>query len=76
MVARELKQLLEATPFRPFTVHLPGGKALSIPHTDFAALSPTGRTLIVFRRDDEAFDILDVPLITRIEVHGPGKVAA
>ncbi len=75
MVARTLRRLIDAAPFRPFTVYLPGGRGFNIPHTDFAALSPTGRTLIVFRRDD-AFDILGVPLITRIQVHDGRKAAA
>ena len=68
MNAAELKQLLHATPFRPFTVFLLSEKAFVVPHVDFAALSPTGRTLIVFRKEDGAFDILDVPLIARLEV--------
>lgn len=68
MNAAELKQLLHATPFRPFTVFLVSEKAFVVPHVDFAALSPTGRTLIVFRKEDGAFDILDVPLIARLEV--------
>ena len=70
MNAAELKQLLHATPFRPFTVYLASEKAFSVPHTDFAALSPSGRTLIVFRKEDDAHDILDVPLIARLEVQG------
>jgi hypothetical protein len=59
---------LHASPFRPFTVYLASDTAFSIPHPDFAALSPTGRTLIVFRKQDDAHDILDVPLIARVEV--------
>jgi hypothetical protein len=69
MSAAELKQLLHATPFRPFTVYLASNKAFAVMHTDFAALSPAGRNLVVFRSDDDAFDILDVPLIARVEVH-------
>ena len=68
MNAAELKQLLHASPFRPFTVYLASEKAFAVPHVDFAALSPTGRTLIVFRKEDGVFDILDVPLIARLEV--------
>ena len=70
MNADELKHLLHATPFRPFTVYLASEKAFPIPHADFAALTPKGRTLIVMHPDDEAFEILDVPLIARVEVHG------
>ena len=75
MTAAELKQLLHATPFRPFTAYVPSDRPFLIKHTDFAALSPTGRTLIVFHSDDDAFDILDVPLIARVEVHAPESAA-
>ena len=68
MNAAELRQLLRATPFRPFTVYLASNQAFFVPHTDFAALSPNGRTLIIFRKEDDAHDILDVPLIARLEV--------
>ncbi len=68
MNAAELRQLLHRTPFRPFTVYMASDKAFAVPHTDFAALSPSGRTLIIFRKEDDAHDILDVPLIARVEV--------
>jgi hypothetical protein len=76
MNADELKQLLHATPFRPFTVYLASDKAFPIRHPDFAALTPKGRTLIVMHAEDEAFDILDVPLIARVEVHGANRAGA
>lgn len=69
VTADELRQLLHASPFRPFTVYLASEKAFPIRHADFAALTPKGRTLIVMHADDEAFEILDVPLIARVEVH-------
>lgn len=75
MTAAELKQLLHASPFRPFTAYLPGDRPFLIKQTGFAALSPTGHTLIVFHSDDDAFDILDVPLIARLEVHAPESSA-
>jgi len=75
MTFDELKQLLHASPFRPFTAYVTGDQRFLVKHMDFAALSPTGRTLIVFHSDDEAFDILDVPLIARVEVHAPESPA-
>ena len=71
MSADELKQLLRAAPFRPLTVFLPNDRAFPVPHPDFAVLTPRGRTLILLHRDDDAVDLLDVPLITRVEVHDP-----
>ena len=68
MSTDELRSLLRATPFRPFTVYLPSDKAFSVRHPEFAVLTPPGRTLIVLHGEDNGFDLLDVPLITRVEV--------
>ena len=37
-------------------------------YPDFAVLTPPGRTMIVFHTEDHRFDLLDVPLITRVEL--------
>jgi hypothetical protein len=71
MHAEELKALLHASPFKPFTVHLAGDKAFFVPHEDFALLTPKGRTLVISHREKEAVDLLDVALISRIEIHEP-----
>ena len=70
MSADDLRSLLRATPFRPFTVYLPSDKSFSVQHPEFAALTPPGRTLIVFHAGDNGFDLLEVPLITRVELQG------
>ena len=74
MNATELKQLLRGSAFRPFTVHAEG-KDFLISDPEFAALSPRGDTLIIFHKDDGAFEILDVALIVRAAVHdsAPGR---
>ena len=68
MHADEIRQLLHASPFRPFTVYLAGEKSFVVSHEDFALLTPKGRTLIVSQTEKEAVDLLDVALIARIEV--------
>jgi hypothetical protein len=71
MQAEEIRHLLHASPFRPFTVFLPSEKSFVVPHQDFALLTPKGRTLIVSHDDKEAVDLLDVALIARVEVQEP-----
>ena len=73
MTTEEIRQLLQASPFRPFTAYLASEKAVTVRHPDFAVLTPKGRTLILLHTDDEAVDILDVPLIARVELHDPFK---
>ena len=68
MHADEIRQLLHASPFRPFTVYLAGENSFVVSHEDFALLTPKGRTLIVSQTEKEAVDLLDVALIARIEV--------
>ena len=53
--------------FKPFIVHLADGRSLEVPHPDWALLTPTGRTLILYQRDDSSEDI-DVKLMTSIEL--------
>jgi hypothetical protein len=68
MHADELRQLLHASPFRPFTIYWAREKSFAVPHQDFAWLTPRGRTLVVAMGDKEAVDLLDVALIARVEV--------
>ena len=69
MTAQEFRSVFDALPFRPFKVYLADGRKVAVRHQDYALLSPTGRTLIVYQ-DDESFQILDLVLATGVEVNG------
>ena len=66
----ELRKLLRAQPFRPFTIHLPEGRKVPITHHDFAVMSPDGRTLLAYEPDN-SFNMIDVMLIASVEVEPP-----
>ena len=68
MHADEIRKLLHANPFRPFTVYLASNEPFLVPHGDFAMLTPKGRTLIVSHAEKEAVELLETALIARIEV--------
>jgi hypothetical protein len=68
MSADELRNLLNAVPFRPFTVYLPDYGAYRIPDPELALLTPNGHTLVLSEQPSDSPDILDVALITRVEV--------
>ncbi len=51
------------------------GRTFDIPHPDFVAQSPSGRTVIVFQAD-ESHSLLDLLLMTELEVHGPNQRSA
>ncbi len=67
MTAERIRGLLSANPFRPFVLRLPSGKTVDVPHRDFAAISPTGRILVVLGEEDSE-TIVDVALVERAEV--------
>jgi hypothetical protein len=55
-----------AQPFRPFRIHMAGGRSLEGHHPWFPAQSPGGRSIVVAKAD-EAFEILDLLLVTSLE---------
>lgn len=67
MTILQLREIIQAQPFRPFKLNLADGRTVPVNHPEFIAAHPTGRTAIVFE-DDDVFKIIDVMLITSIEV--------
>jgi hypothetical protein len=67
MTIGHLRDMVKARPFKPFRLHIGGGRALDAPHPDFVAIHPAGRVVIVFRSKDQ-FEIVDPLLVTSIEV--------
>ena len=72
MTIEQLRQVYSAEPFRAFTMHLTDGRDLTVRHREFLAISPSGRTVIVYQPDD-SFNIVDLLLITDIEFKSNGK---
>jgi hypothetical protein len=73
MNADEIRKLLHAVPFHPFKVFLPSDKSFQVPHADFAHITPNGRIMIISENETDATEILDVPLITRIQLLPNGE---
>jgi hypothetical protein len=67
MTIEQLRNVLQAMPFRPFTIHTADGREFPVPHRDFLSHSPSGRTVIVYGKD-ENFSILDLLLVTELRV--------
>jgi hypothetical protein len=75
MMTNQLSQLIHATPFQPFVIHLADGRELSVPHPDFIA-HREGRRVAVVLRDDDTASYLDVLMITDLETRPPASVAS
>ena len=72
MTIEQIRNIHRAQPFRPFAIHVADGRVIEVPHPDFLSHSPTGRTIIVYH-GDESFSVLDLLLVTELEVHSPPK---
>jgi hypothetical protein len=72
MTVEQLKNIVGAQPFRPFTIHMGDGRVFLVKHRDFISHSPSGRTVIVYG-DNDSFSILDLLLVTELEVHSQAK---
>jgi len=74
MTTDQLKNVWKAQPFRPFAIHLADGRKIQVVHPDFLSRSPSGRTIIVHQQD-ESFNIIDLLLVTDLEItaNGHGK---
>jgi len=68
MTIEQFKNVLHATPFRPFTIHMGDGRVFLVKHRDFVSRSPSGRTVVV-HSDEDSFSALDLLLVTELEVH-------
>jgi len=63
----DIRKLVHATPFVPFTIHLADGGQLRVPSVDHIAVPPAGGRIFVFG-DDERYDVLSSLLISRVTV--------
>jgi len=68
--SENLYEVIHAAPFQPFALCLADGTRVSVPHPDFIAHVPGGRTAAVFGRD-ESLHIVDVMLVAKIEIGPP-----
>ena len=76
MTVEELRKIIHSTPFRPFTLHLADGRGLRVPHPDFIAVGAQGRTVIVIAPDETLWNVIDLILVTDVEVEGPAPATA
>lgn len=65
MTADEIRTRMHAAPFRPFDLRLTDGERIHIPHPDFIAV---GTRLATVNLPDDNIRILEIPLITAIEI--------
>lgn len=67
MTYQQMHALRTAEPFLPFIIHLADGRSVTVHHPELMIFSPKRRTVIVYQ-PDEHFNIIDLKLITDLEV--------
>lgn len=72
MTVEQFRHRLNAQPFHPFVMHLADGRAIPVQHQEYAAISPSGRTVVVYQPDDTT-NIVDLLLVTDLELPANGK---
>jgi hypothetical protein len=66
MTADAIREALHTVPFVPFALQVVGGKKYAVPHPDFVAVSPTGRTLVLYTEGDRS-TVIDIALVSQLE---------
>jgi len=72
MTTIKLRELHNARPFHPIIIHLADGRSFTVKHPETMAISPGGRTAHIVH-PDESFNIIDLLLVTDLEVKANGK---
>jgi len=75
-MSADIRKLLAANPFIPFTIHLADGGQVRVPTSDHVFVFPQGSRLIV-THDDDTYDMISALLISRVTVDAhPTDLAA
>jgi hypothetical protein len=71
-----IRQLLHATPFRPFTIRMGDGREYRIEHPDFVLAAANDIPNVTIEEADGRQHYLSVLLMTSIEVDSPKELDA
>jgi hypothetical protein len=71
-----IKEVLQRTPFMPFTIRMTSGKEYRVNHPEFVSASGTFRRLFVATEDEDRMDVLDVLMIESVHYDEPKRLAA
>jgi hypothetical protein len=72
MTIEQIRNVYNAQPFHPFTIHLADGRDVPVLHRDFIMSVPSGRTLFVCQPDDTV-NIIDLLLVTDLALKPAGN---
>jgi hypothetical protein len=68
MTLEQIRKLHQARPFRPFRINLADSRSLDVAHPELLAINAGGRTIIVVTGDENLYEVVDLLLVTSLEV--------
>lgn len=71
----DIRELIAASPFVPFTIHLIDGEGVRVPTVDHVYITPTGNRVFV-SFDDGSYDVIRPLTISRVTVEGANGATA
>jgi len=74
MTSSEIRKLLRAQPFQPFTLHLADGRSIDVAHPEAMFAPPGMRVAIVLHA--QFYEYVDLLLVTSIATKPPSSSAA
>lgn len=64
IVIADIRQLLEAQPFEPFSILTSSGKQFRVPTSDHGSINPQGTRVIIFWDDESHVTISPLHIVT------------
>ena len=71
MITEDIRDLLRATPFQPFKVHVTAGPVYRVPHPDYVWVIPGGTNLAIASERGSLGVLINADHITHVSVETP-----
>jgi hypothetical protein len=68
MTANQIRKLHQARPFQAFRINLADSRSLVVSHPELLLINEGGRTIIVVTGDENLYEVVDLLLVTSLEV--------
>ncbi len=68
MTIDQIRKVHQAKLFQPFRIHLADSRAIDVTHPELLSVNEPGRTIIVITGDESLYEVVDLLLVTSLEV--------
>ena len=73
MNVKTLEDVLQTTPFKPFTIQVDNGSSIKVPHPDFFMMNKSKTAAVIV--DGDHFKIVDIGHISSVTVSNVKRAA-